>query len=116
MHSTVRYRGYVIVIKRDWGTYGWWCSTQRRLRRRGVVVTDGTCNVIPGAGWFESVRHACIGIDALVNVGLGYDVMEPLSLDERIERESARAPAWHDEFARLMRVGQAPKLADVLAD
>lgn len=104
MKTTATYRGFQIAIKRDWGRYGFWDSTQRRNRKRGVVVTNlppTYGNAIPGAGWFLTVREACIGIDALWNVGLGADDMRELTLDQQIARETDRAQAWYREYDRL---------------
>ncbi len=119
MKTTATYRGYTIRIKRDFGRFGWWDSTQGRNRKRGVVVTDGFCNVMPGAAWFQSVDEACQGIDALNNVGLGFDVMQPLSLDAKIERETRLGQKWWIEVRRLARAAtllSPSTLKAVLAD
>jgi hypothetical protein len=60
----VEYRGYRIVPKLDFGRRpflinGVWVSS-------GYVVTDGMCNVMPGAAWAESVPEAQAMIDAFV--------------------------------------------------
>lgn len=55
-----------IVPKRDWGSGAWWDAPTRSSRRGGFIVTDGgIVNVIPGAGWFETVQRAGIGIQCL---------------------------------------------------
>ena len=61
---------YKIVVKRDFprsygkvGFYdnGKWISS-------GFVVTDGICNVMPGATWFRTVEQAVIAITILEKV------------------------------------------------
>ena len=59
---------YKIVIKRDFGPYGYWNSKTRRNERKGFVVTDGICNVMPGATWFRTVEEAMRAIQILVEV------------------------------------------------
>lgn len=49
---------YKIVIKRDFGRYGYWNPETRKNERTGFVVTDGICNVMPGATWFRTVADA----------------------------------------------------------
>lgn len=74
-------RKYQIKVKRDFGPRGWYDSKTRSNRRDGFVVTDGICNIIPGACWFSTIEDAMIGIKAHMAVG---DTM-----------------AWHDEYKRL---------------
>ncbi len=61
---TVDYRGCTIRVKGDFGDNpflidGMPCAW-------GYVVTRGHCNVMPGATWFQTVKDAKRGIDALV--------------------------------------------------
>ena len=49
---------YKIVIKRDFGPYGYWNHKNRRNEKTGFVVTDGVCNIMPGATWFRTVEDA----------------------------------------------------------
>lgn len=57
-------RKYRIVPKRDFGGgNGFWMEGQ--WVKSGFVVTDGLCNVMPGAAWFRSIRSALVGIDCL---------------------------------------------------
>lgn len=59
-------RRFRIVPKRDFGSgSGFWCAgagtvgTERYgWVKRGFVVTDGVCNIMPGATWFRSVADA----------------------------------------------------------
>lgn len=50
-----------IVPKRDFGS-GKGFYDRGRWIKSGFVVTDGVCNVMPGATWFETVAEAMIGI------------------------------------------------------
>lgn len=74
---------YRIVPKRDFQGKGFYCKG--KWIRHGFVVTDGFCNIMPGATWFESIRDALIGVEcykesggdankfwALVRRGLNY--------------------------------------------
>lgn len=72
---------YQIRVKRDWGRYGWYDAKTRTNRRDGFVVTDGSCNIIPGAGWFETIEEAMVGIEA-----------------HRIAGDTA---AWHGVYKQL---------------
>jgi hypothetical protein len=74
---------YKIVVKRDFGRFGWYDSETRTNRRDGFVVTDGICNIIPGAGWFPTIADAMIGIEAHMISG---DTKE-----------------FHDTYRRLVR-------------
>lgn len=56
---------YKIKIKRDFGRYGWYDSKTRTNRFDGFVVTDGFCNVMPGAVWFKTVACAMDAIAIL---------------------------------------------------
>ena len=55
---------YQIVPKLDFGLYGYWNPETRRNEKIGFVVTDGICNIIPGACWFRTEEEANIGIEA----------------------------------------------------
>lgn len=56
---------YQIVPKQDFGHYGYYDAKRRCLIREGFIVTDGFCNVMPGATWFRTKEEAEIGIEAL---------------------------------------------------
>ena len=56
---------YRIKIKRDFGQYGWYDSKTRSNRFDGFVVTDGFCNVMPGAVWFKTITEAMNAIPIL---------------------------------------------------
>lgn len=61
---------YQIKVKRDWGRYGWYDAATRTCGNRGgFVVTDGICNIIPGACWFKTIEDAMVGIEAHKLVG-----------------------------------------------
>ena len=72
---------YKIKIKRDFGRYGYYDSKTRKNIRTGFVVTDGICNIIPGACWFKTVEEAMLGVEVHMKTG---DTM-----------------AWHGEYRRL---------------
>ncbi len=52
---------YKIKIKRDFGKYGYYNSQTRKNEFTGFVVTKGGANVIPGAGWFNTISDAILG-------------------------------------------------------
>lgn len=59
-------RKYKIVVKRDFPDPGFWIAG--RWVRTGFVVTDGFCNVMPGATWFRTIEDAFRAIEALERV------------------------------------------------
>lgn len=59
----INYRGYKIIPKRDFGKYPY--QNNGCVYSKGYVVTDGTCNVMPGATWSHSVIEAKAMIDTL---------------------------------------------------
>ena len=60
---------YKIVIKRDFGPYGYWNPQTRRTEKKGFVVTDGVCNIMPGAAWFRTVEDAMRAVRIFVETG-----------------------------------------------
>lgn len=60
---------YKIVIKRDFGPYGYWNPKTRQNEKKGFVVTDGFCNIMPGATWFRTVEEAMGAIRIFDEVG-----------------------------------------------
>ena len=63
----LNYRDHYIMVKRDFG--GGFHMIDGMPCAFGYVVTRGGCNVIPGAGWFQTVADAEIGIDCLIEAG-----------------------------------------------
>ena len=54
-----------IIPKRDFGSgNGFWID--RQWVKSGFVVTDGICNVMPGATWFQTIPEAMRAIRILV--------------------------------------------------
>lgn len=85
-------RKYKIKVNRDFGRYGWYDAETRTCNRRdGFVVTDGLCNIIPGACWFKTIEDAMLGIKAHIISG---DTAE-----------------WHQTYARLNAERKALKNA-----
>jgi hypothetical protein len=72
---------YKIKVKRDFGPHGYWNSATRRNEKTGFVVTDGICNIIPGACWFRTIEEAMDGIRAHMIAG--------------------DTQAWHGEYKRI---------------
>ncbi len=72
MPRTAKYRGYKIVPKRDFGP-GPGYFIDGKYVKKGWLITDGLCNVAPGATWFESIALAQEGIDALIAAGADSD-------------------------------------------
>lgn len=60
------YRGFHIVPKLDFGTQGF--LIKGKWVKSGFVVTDGSCNIMPGATWFQTVLEAKRGIDIFISV------------------------------------------------
>lgn len=71
--TTETYRGLTIQPKLDFGGKPFLINGKSVME--GFVVTGpsqwGTCNVMPGAAWFQTVAEARIGIDVLLDVGNG---------------------------------------------
>ena len=55
---------YNIQPKRDFGS-GKGFFIGGKFVKRGFVVTDGLCNVMPGATWFQTIPHALHAISCL---------------------------------------------------
>lgn len=63
---------YRIVPKRDFGAGpGFWIN--RAWVKSGFIVTDGRCNIMPGACWFRSIAEAMDALTILLNVGHNAD-------------------------------------------
>lgn len=73
-----RYRTLFIEPKRDFGTQGFLING--KMVMKGWVVTDGLCNVMPGATWFQTVKKAKFAIDVLIAVrghaGMFWEIMQ----------------------------------------
>ena len=55
------YKGLHIVPKLDFGSKAF--LIDGHFTKHGYIVTDGLCNVMPGAIWFQTVAEAKLGID-----------------------------------------------------
>lgn len=53
---TTQTQTFRIVPKRDFGSHGFLINGQ--WVKTGFVVTDGLCNIMPGATWFQTVAEA----------------------------------------------------------
>ncbi len=66
---------YRIKPKMDFGGRGFWIGG--KWVRKGFVVTDGRCNIMPGAIWFLTIADAMkairIWIEVKGNVGHFWD-------------------------------------------
>lgn len=58
---------YKIVPKRDFGGKPFLINGKTVMR--GFVVTDGLCNVMPGATWFQTIPDALRAIGVLMVTG-----------------------------------------------
>lgn len=66
-----------IEPKRDFGDGpGFWMpgagnvgSGNYGFVKSGFIVTDGVCNIMPGATWFRTIADACDAIKVLHEVG-----------------------------------------------
>lgn len=65
----MKHRGFVIAPKRDFGSTGYFIDG--KYVKKGYLVLDGkgTCNILPGATWFKTVKEAKSGIDTYIAVG-----------------------------------------------
>ena len=63
----MKYRGYEIEPKLDFGLHGYLDSKGKVIRKGWVVYRNG-CNVMPGATWFFTVPEAKHGIDIYIRV------------------------------------------------
>lgn len=74
-----RYRLFLIEPKRDFGPHGY--LSDGKVIKEGWVVTDGMCNVMPGATWFSTVNEAEHAIDVLIAVRgsaeMFWEIMQP---------------------------------------
>lgn len=52
-----------IVPKRDFGRYGFLING--KWVKEGWIVTDGICNIMPGAIWFQTIGEAIEAAGAL---------------------------------------------------
>ena len=56
-----------IVPKRDFSGNGFWISGH--WVKSGFIVTDGFCNIMPGATWFRSIADAMNALEVFIEVG-----------------------------------------------
>ena len=71
-----------IVPKRDFGSgKGFWVAGAGETGtgrfgfvKHGFVVTDGCCNIMPGATWFRTVSEAIEALDILCSVNFDADL------------------------------------------
>jgi len=75
-----RYRLFFIVPKRDFGQ-GPGYFIKGRYVKEGWIVTDGNCNVMPGATWFQTIKDARHAIDIFIAVRgdatMFWEIMQP---------------------------------------
>jgi hypothetical protein len=110
------YRGYEIVLKKDYsGDFISIAQWGRRITTGYVIVKDG-CNAMPGAGWTETVDKAKECIDILE------DIVIPQCGTERENREPGRyGDTFHAEYrrrkaAKTVAAEMALHVADLLND
>lgn len=60
----IEYRGYHIVPKRDFGNSPF--QSAGCIFSKGYIITDGYCNMMPGASWSHDVIGAKVMIDILI--------------------------------------------------
>jgi hypothetical protein len=77
-----RYRLFMILPKRDFGTGSGWLIKGKWVKE-GWVVTDtaGLCNAMPAAAWFQTLDEARHAIDVWIAVKgdaeMFWDVLHP---------------------------------------
>jgi hypothetical protein len=78
---TLKYREHVIKVKQDFGN-GFHLIDGMPTNFGYVVVKDNV-NVVPGAGWFQTVKEAKHAIDVLIttdgNADMFYNAMQAYS-------------------------------------
>lgn len=60
----IEYRGFQIVPKRDFWVHPY--EDSGGTCKKGYIITDGFCNVMPGATWAHSVIEAKAMVDAVI--------------------------------------------------
>ncbi len=60
----IAYRGVEIVPKKDFWIHPY--EDCGGICKKGYIVTDGFCNVMPGAAWAKSILEAKSMVDALI--------------------------------------------------
>lgn len=110
-HS-IEFKGFTIKLKRDFGSQ--WFLIDGMPCMWGYVVTQNGMNVMPGATWFQTVKDAKQGIEALLQArasqqgeaafwGILRNMREPSAAPEKDVRtalvtlESAREALSHVE-------------------
>jgi hypothetical protein len=85
----VRYRTLFIVPKRDFG--GQPHLIKGKMVMKGWVVTDGLCNVMPGATWFQTKQRARFAIDVLIAVRgdaeMFWEIIQPFQITPGDKKE-----------------------------
>lgn len=78
-----------IVPKRDFGANGYWLPNAGSHGagnygwvRKGWIVTDGFCNIMPGAAWFRTIPEAIHALTIFIEVN-----GEPDKFWERVHGE-----------------------------
>lgn len=118
----VLYKGYRIVPKLDFGREHFLING--RGVRQGYVVTDGTCNIMPGGTWFETVISAQHAINVFIRVkghaARFWEIIQPFKytrLGQRADFESGsvscgRCAATIENFkvVKLTYVNRSGKL------
>ena len=68
----LKYRGFRIERKRDFGRFGF--LIDGKCVKTGYVITDGICNILPGATWSQTIEGAVDLIDAFITSAGDSDV------------------------------------------
>lgn len=108
--NKVTYRGYEIHEKKDFGSKPF--LIDGFMVAHGYVVTDGICNVIPGAGWFLTVQDALTGIDDLIAAGDCSDTFHALRKARREGRE--RQSMTENEYIEITALENIRRALDAL--
>ncbi len=98
-----------IVPKRDFGNGpGWWlpnAGTTGTMKygfvKSGFVVTDGVCNIMPGACWFRTIPEAMRAIRIYLEVGALGDVQSFGLVD--FEKANNERNGMIDKFPHLFK-------------
>lgn len=82
----IRYRGFTIKPKLDFGTHGYLIDGQWVKTGWVVCDTTGFCNMMPAATWFRTIDTAVDGIDTLIESDFDADVFWKLTQEKATPR------------------------------
>jgi hypothetical protein len=102
--NAVRYRTLIIKPKLDFGT-GY--LIKGVMVKEGWLVSDGCCNIMPGATWFETIDEAKHAIDILIAVKgdsqAFWEIMQPFTLTPGDKHEAENCTVTNGRHYAVVR-------------